>query len=147
MPDRTPGLRLRELAVLVVALSNDVYSFERESKQRTQWNSLELRRMGANTLTQAYEEQLADVRAMVAEMLQIEASLAQQGQVGFSMDPDDALLRARRDQSRYVQGIKDIVVGNMLWSHADRRYVSPSSPFVELRTHRPDRRLRAAIRG
>lgn len=138
--------RLGELAALVVALVNDVYSYERESRQGTQWNSLELRRMKAGTLAQAYEEHLADLRSMVSEMQHIEQLLALQGEIGISMDPSDAMFRARREQSRYVQGIKDIVVGNMLWSQADSRYVSPSSPFVELRKHRPDRRVRAAIR-
>jgi hypothetical protein len=139
--------RFGDLAALVIAFFNDIYSYERESKKRTQLNSLELRQTkGGLSLESAYHAQLDDIRAMVAEMEAIEARLTAAGAVGLSTTDDTpAIARRRRAQSRHLEDVKAIVVGNHLWSHSDGRYYSPSSPFTELRSRRPDRRRRAGI--
>lgn len=136
--------RLGELAALIIAYCNDVYSYEREARRKTQLNSLEIRRATERcSLATAYEGQLERLRAMIAEFVSIQARLEHEGVVGWS-SPDDtiATARKRRQQTRYVEDMIAIVVGNHYWSLADGRYASPRSPFEELRTT-PARRPRA----
>ena len=145
---RLPAVvRFERLAALVIAYFNDVYSYEREVRQRTQFNSVALRQQHESlTLELAFERQVDVVHGMVAEMLSLEQKLRTDQQIGLSVETGTAPIAVkRRAQTRYIEGIKNIVVGNYLWSHSDGRYYSPTSPFVELRERTPDRRRRASI--
>jgi hypothetical protein len=138
--------RLGDLAAMMIAYSNDVYSYEREARRGTQMNSLELRqRRGGMSLERAYEEQLAQIEEKVAEFVSLETVLEARGLLGWATPGDTARTACRRrEQTHYVDDIKAIVVGNHYWSLADGRYDSRTSPFAELRARAARRRpLRA----
>jgi hypothetical protein len=134
-------VELGRLSALVIAYCNDVYSYEREARRRTQLNSLELRRThGKLALSPAYAAQVSDIRQMVARFLTIERDLVGRSVLGLSALGDDAVAaRNRREQTRYVEYMKAIMVGNHMWSVNDGRYRSANSPFEELRPPLPVR--------
>ena len=137
--------RFADLSAMVIALFNDVYSYEREARMKTQWNSLELRVLAGASLPEAYKAQVAHAREMVAEMEVLGERLVEQGLVGGSLfGGSDPIPKHLRDNTRYIRGIVDVVVGHVLWVHDGGRYVSPSSPFRELRGGALRRRVKQA---
>ena len=133
--------RFGDLAALVIAYCNDIYSYEREAERSTQLNSLEIRLAQHRLpLHQAFAEQLDDIRSMVREMEENEQALQRGGLIGrASLHEGAASLCRRRDQTRYIEDIKSLVVGNHAWSLDDGRYHSRTSPFRELRLSRTAR--------
>lgn len=131
--------RLGDLAALIIAYCNDVYSYEREAKRKTQLNSLEIRRLSkSSSLPVAYSGQLERIRVMIDEFSTIERTLEAQGILGWSTATDTvASARRRRQQTQYVADMATIIAGNHYWSLADGRYDSLTSPFAELRTYAP----------
>jgi hypothetical protein len=138
--------RLGDLAALIIAYCNDVYSYEREAERKTQLNSLEIRRLqGELSLPEAYAQQLQRIGEMVAEFEALHSCLRQERIIGWSTESDGlASARRRRQQTHYLDAMAAIIVGNHYWSISDGRYSSGNSPFAELRTgarrhHAPSR--------
>ncbi|MCA9655526.1 MAG: hypothetical protein KC501_36760 [Myxococcales bacterium] len=127
-------VRYGDLAALIIAYCNDIYSYERETIQCTQFNSVELRCSNHGlSLHEAFFAQVEDIRAMVAEMVAIEDQLHSTGVLGYSQPNEEpGAARRRRHQTIYMEDIRAIVVGNHQWSLNDGRYDSLSSPFEEL---------------
>jgi hypothetical protein len=129
--------RMDELAFAMVMYCNDIYSYEKESRQwERPFNSLFLRQHHYHmTLEEAVERQLEDISTTLTEFNQIEIYLTGKGILGEVAQGDDSdSARTKRCQNEYVRGLKEIIMGNHLWSINGGRYSSPTSPFQELRT-------------
>jgi hypothetical protein len=129
-------IKLSEISAWIVAQCNDIYSFESEAKHGTQMNSLEIRKVQDDLdLREAYESQIASIDQNIQEFIDIENGLIQQGVLAkvesLKMNELD---NVRRDQTKYIQGMHSIIIGNHFWSLNDGRYSSNTSPFLELRS-------------
>ncbi len=129
-------IKLGEISAWIVAQCNDIYSFESEAEHGTQMNSLEIRKIQDDLdLEEAYELQIASIDQNIHEFIDIENSLIQQGVlVKVESLKSHGLDSIRRDQTKYVQGMHSIIIGNHFWSLNDGRYSSDTSPFLELRS-------------
>jgi Terpene synthase family 2, C-terminal metal binding len=129
-------IKLGEISAWIVAQCNDIYSFESEAKHGTQMNSLEIRKIQDDlNLEEAYEAQIASIEQNIHEFIDIENGLIQQGVlVKVESLEVHGLDSIRRDQTKYVQGMHSIIIGNHFWSLNDGRYSSDTSPFLELRS-------------
>jgi hypothetical protein len=129
-------IELGKIAVWIVALCNDIYSYESESKHATQMNSLELRKIHNNlSLSAAYEQQVAEIKQEIDRFVALENFLIDRGILGnFELLGNDESSCHQLDRTKYINGIRSIIMGNHFWSLNDGRYSSPNSPFLELRT-------------
>jgi len=139
-------VRYGRLAALIIAYFNDIFSWEREAQEETQLNSIELRcSLGQLTLAEAYAQQVQAIKSLLAEMIAIEGQLELARATGPSGPDDDSESSSRRRaRTQYIEAIRNIVVGNHLWSLTDGRYQSEDSPFLELRHSRGERRRLAS---
>jgi hypothetical protein len=128
--------RLGEIAALIIAYCNDIYSYEREMQHKTQLNSLEIRRLKDHaSLSRAYAGQLERIAHMIGELTTLIEQLRVEGVIGWSTTEDTvSSARRRRQQTQYVDGMTAIIAGNHYWSLSGGRYHSATSPFVELRS-------------
>jgi hypothetical protein len=128
-------IKLGEISAWIVAQCNDIYSFESEAKHGTQMNSLEIRKVQDDLdLEEAYESQIASIGQNIHEFIDIENDLIQQGVLAkIESLKTHELDNIYRDQTKYVQGMHSIIIGNHFWSLNDGRYSSDTSPFLELR--------------
>ncbi len=120
----TPELRrMRELCTRVVALSNDLFSYEKEVLWSRNPNNLVhvLQVHHALGLEESVAEAIQVVNADVECFQACEERLLQSGLL------DDARV------AFYVDGMKAWMRGNVCWSLVTGRYCSPTSPFPELR--------------
>jgi hypothetical protein len=114
--------RMRHLCTRVVALTNDLFSFEKEVLwHRNPNNFVHVLRVNQGLgLEEAIGESLALINADTDAFIACEEALLERGPV------DPRILS-------YVEGMKAWIHGNVRWSLVTGRYSSPSSPFPELR--------------
>jgi Terpene synthase family 2, C-terminal metal binding len=129
-------IELGKISAWIVAQCNDIYSFESEAKHGTQMNSLEIRKIQDDLdLEEAYESQVTSIDQNIREFINIEANLIKQGILAKVESLENQELDStQRDQTKYVQGMHSIIIGNHFWSLNDGRYSSDTSPFLELRS-------------
>jgi hypothetical protein len=115
--------RMRELCTRVVALSNDVFSYEKE----VLWSR------NPNNLVHVLQvHQGLGLEASVAEAIQVVNADVACFQVCEERLLESGLLNDAR-VAFYVEGMKAWMRGNVCWSLLTGRYCSPTSPFPELR--------------
>lgn len=114
--------RMRHLCTRVVALTNDLFSFEKEVLwHRNPNNFVHVLRVNQRLgLEEAIGEAIGIINADTDAFLSCEEALLEQGPV------DPRVLS-------YVEGMKAWIHGNVRWSLVTGRYSSPTSPFPELR--------------
>lgn len=114
--------RMRHLCTRVVALTNDLFSFEKEVLwHRNPNNFVHVLRVNQRLeLEEAIGEAMGVINADTDAFLACEEALLEQGPV------DPRVLS-------YVEGMKAWIHGNVRWSMVTGRYSSPTSPFSELR--------------
>jgi hypothetical protein len=110
--------KLRAITARVVALTDDLFAYEREVLRRGSRDNavrilMEERRM---SFEEAVDHVVRLVNADVRQFLEIERGLA-----------------PRRPLRAYIEGMKRWMRGNYDWSMKTGRYRSPDSPFPELR--------------
>ncbi|WP_434384428.1 terpene synthase family protein [Melittangium boletus] len=114
--------RMRQLCTRVVALTNDLFSFEKEVLWHRNPNNF-IHVLGVNQGLGLEEAIFAGIELINSDT---DAFIA----------CEEALLASRLSDPRvlaYVEGMKAWIRGNVHWSLVTGRYSSPTSPFPELR--------------
>lgn len=128
-----------ELAVGHIAYVNDLFSYEKEVlRHGATCNLVWVLMASGASFEEAVSASVARINASAARFLELERTLPSFGPTA------DAAVRA------YVAGMTAWMRGNVDFSLASRRYTSPDSPFLELRTPpeawRPDQSSAAPSR-
>ena len=116
-------LLMRELSTRVVALSNDLFSYEKEVLWHHNPNNL-VHMLQVHRGMDLEEAVAEAVRVINTDMERFLASEERMHQSGWLEDPRVAY---------YVAGMQAWMRGNVTWSQVSGRYCSRTSPFPELR--------------